>query len=272
MGISYIRLESLAGISGKVELSGDSKWKWSRMGEGQRVSGASPLEGCKGYLSLWGPADSARVPHLPVFDELGTRLQTGAIRQIFIQKQGSHSGHQGHVRDPGTPSFKCTEHCWKKPWFLIKPISLVLYESKKQDLRFYFFFSFCSSKANFPRKPMKQQQQFSHWGSSNIFHHPRAASDTLKQTRLQRWHILIFRLGKKDFIASPLGFEVPSTDGRPSEVALTLDWRPGDQGPGWGWDLGLWPDLRLCLRQEEGAGLEPVLMLRPCLPGWLCLR
>lgn len=161
MGISYIRLESLAGISGKVELSGDSKWKWSRMGEGQRVSGASPLKGCKGYLSLWGPADSARVPHLPVFDELGTRLQTGAIRQIFIQKQGSHSGHQGHVRDPGTPSFKCTEHCWKKPWFLIKPISFVLYESKKQDLRFFSFLVFAAQKQIFLENL---------WSSSSSFH------------------------------------------------------------------------------------------------------
>lgn len=46
-----------------------------------------------------------------------------------------------------------------------------------------------------------------------------------------------------------LGFEVPSTVGHPSEVALTLDWRPGDQGPGQGWGLGLGLDLRLYLRQ-----------------------
>lgn len=81
------------------------------VGEGGGESGASPLEGWEGYLSLCSPADRARVPHLPVFDELGTRLQTGAVRQIFIQKQGSHSGHQGRVGDPRTPSFKCTEHC-----------------------------------------------------------------------------------------------------------------------------------------------------------------
>lgn len=54
---------------------------------------------------------------------------------------------------------------------------------------------------------------------------------------------------KKDFIASLPGFEVPSTVGRPSEVALTLDWRPGDQGPGRGWGLGLGLDLRLFLGQ-----------------------
>lgn len=63
---------------------------------------------------------------------------------------------------------------------------------------------------------------------------------------------LISCLGKKkeeDFIASMLGFEVPGTVGHPSEVALTLDWRPGDQGPGRGWGLGLGLDLRLCLRQ-----------------------
>lgn len=46
-----------------------------------------------------------------------------------------------------------------------------------------------------------------------------------------------------------LGFEVPSTVGHPSEVALTLDWRPGDQGPGQGQGLGLGLDLRLFLRQ-----------------------
>lgn len=78
---------------------------------GLKAGGAWPLDEWEGYLSLWRPADSARVLHLPVFDELGTGLQTGAVRQIFIQKQGGHSGHQGRVRGPGTPSFKCTEHC-----------------------------------------------------------------------------------------------------------------------------------------------------------------
>lgn len=123
------------------------------MGEGQRESAASPLNGWEGYLSLWGPADSARVPHLPVFDELGSRLQTGAVRQIFIQKQGSHSGHQGGVRDPGTPSFKCTEHCWKQPWFLIKPI-------KKAGPQIFFFLVFAAQNQNFLEK----------LGSSSSFH------------------------------------------------------------------------------------------------------
>lgn len=146
---------------------------------GGRECGASPLEAQEEYLSLWGPADSARVPHLPVFDELGVRLQTGEVRQIFIQKQGSHSGHQGRVCHPRTPSFKCTEHCWKEPWFVIKKkIHLfVLYESKKGPQTFFFVCLFLGAEKHFLRKSMKQkqQQQFSNWGSSNIFPPPQSS-------------------------------------------------------------------------------------------------